>query len=63
MFTFAKAQGILKQPWVDFIFLINHNKPRRDVPHPLLVPVLVLYPRRIRFRFQLEIQRQLLQNY
>ena len=30
------------------------NEPRRDVPHPLLV--LVLYPRRIRFRFQLEIQ-------
>ena len=40
---------------------IKTNKPRRDVPHPLLV--LVLYPRRIAFRFQLEIQLKLLENY
>ena len=36
------------------------NKPRRDVPHPLLVLVLVLYPRRIRFRFSAKITQKLL---
>ena len=36
------------------IFDYIKYKPRRDVPHPLLV--LVLYPRKIRFRFHLEIQ-------
>ena len=44
-----------------FFFLNKIDKPRLDVPHPLLV--LVFYPKKIRFRFQLEMQWKFFNNY